>query len=187
MPNVNVLPPDATYPPDAGKAILAYINDRLEEWAEWTRTGLRLGLGYPACSLEYRLLREGHVEKGYQGLVPIPEHPNAEEVDRLLCEMAAQNQKLVQAIKLYYLETGTIRQKSRKIRISHARFETYLTAARWWLAGRLAQKGKVKKLTQPFVRLQNQSRVPLDSLTPQDPLIFPTLRNGIRKCGSLPC
>src|SRR5688572_24795799 len=106
-----------TTAPDAKAEISDYIDDRLREWATWASSGFRLGIGYPPCSLEYRLMIEGHVERGYQGLVPMPEHASAEEMEALLCEMAAQHHKLAQIVRIYYLEAGTMKTKARRMGI----------------------------------------------------------------------
>ena len=39
--------------------MLEYVKQRLEKWAEWFSKGNWCGLGYPPCSLEYRLMMEG--------------------------------------------------------------------------------------------------------------------------------
>ena len=135
---------------DAKTAILDYIDDRLREWGAWALSGFRLGISYPPCSLEYRLMTEGHVERGYQGLVPMPEHAPAEEMEALLCEMGAQHHKLAHVIRIYYLEEGTMKTKARRIGIGHAQFETHLNTGRWWLAGRLSDHKEIRKLTQHF-------------------------------------
>ena len=41
--------------------MLAYVERRLAEWGHWYSRGNLHGLGYPPCSVEYRLMREGIV------------------------------------------------------------------------------------------------------------------------------
>lgn len=145
---------DITTPEDAKSAILNYIDDRLEEWAEWCKKGSRLGIGYPPCSIEYRLMTEGHVVREYIGLRPTPVHATAEEMENLIREMVVQNHKMADVIKYYYLNPGGIRHNARKLGMSHAHFETHLNIGRWWLAGRLTTQGRVKELTSYFRQLK---------------------------------
>ena len=139
---------------DAKAAILNYINSRLDEWAEWSQQGSNLGVGYPPCAIEYRMMTEGHVTRGYSGLTPLPTHPAAEEMEQLICEMAAQNHKMAQVITFYHLHPGGIRDHARQLNMSHAYFETHLNTARWWLAGRLSTREHIKILTRHFKALQ---------------------------------
>jgi len=142
-------------PEDAKSLILQYIDNCLEEWAEWSRKGAHLGLGYPPCAIEYRLMTEGHVTRGYSGLTPLPTHPLAEEIEKLMREMAALNRKMSEVITHYYLHPGGIREQARKLGMSHAHFEMHLNTARWWFAGRLSSKEQVKELTRYFKQLQS--------------------------------
>lgn len=139
---------------DAKAAILSYIDDRLREWAEWFKRGARLGVGYPPCSIEYRLMTEGHVPREYYGLKPMPTHAAAEEMETLIAEMAAQNRKMADIIKCYYLQSGGIRRNARELHISHASFEMHLNTSRWWLAGRLSLTAPIKQLMKRVMQLQ---------------------------------
>ncbi len=134
--------------PDAKAAILDYIDDRLREWANWALSGWRLGIGYPPCSLEYRLMIEGHVERSYQGLIPMPEHPDAEKIEALLCEMAAQHPKMAEVIRVNYWDKDGIPHKARRTGLSHTQFKAYLSMGRWWLAGRLSSTSRMKTIMQ---------------------------------------
>lgn len=131
---------------DAKSAILSYIDERLQEWAEWTKRGSRLGMGYPPCSLEYRLMTEGRVTRNHYGSKPMPTHAAAEEMELLIKEMATQHRKMADIIKSYYLQSGGIRQNARNLHISHASFEMHLNTSRWWLAGRLSSTGPIRRL-----------------------------------------
>lgn len=144
-----------TTPEDAKSLILHYINSRLEEWADWARLGANLGIGYPPCAIEYRIMTEGHVMRGYSGLTPMPTHPSAEEMEQLMREMAALNRKMSEVVAYYYLYPGGIREQARTLQMSHSLFEMHLNTARWWFAGRLASKSQVKELTRYFKQLQS--------------------------------
>jgi hypothetical protein len=137
---------DAQTPEDAKVAILNYIDERLCEWATWAQSGYRLGIGYPPCSLEYRLMTEGHFEREYHGLAPTPEHAAAEEMEALICEMTAQCPKMAEVIRIHYLEKEGYSHKARRMGMSITLFKTHLNTGRWWLAGWLSSKNKVKAL-----------------------------------------
>lgn len=144
--NMKILDVDIVTAEDAKAAILRYIDDRLKEWAQWSKCGTRVGIGYPSCSVEYRLMTEGHVDRSYVGLKPMPTYPAAEEMENLIKEMTVQHRKMADVIKYYYLHAGGIRRHARKLCMSHAQFEMHLNTSRWWLAGRLSTTAPIKKL-----------------------------------------
>jgi hypothetical protein len=142
---------------DAKTAILRYLDHRLREWAAWSKQGARLGLGYPSCSLEYRLLTEGHVARECLGLKPTPTHSAAEEIEVYITEMSVQHFKMAEVLKYYYLHVGGIYDHARQLGMSHAHFEMHLNIGRWWLAGRLSEKVPIKNFMRE-VRCELESR-----------------------------
>ncbi|EFL91398.1 hypothetical protein REG_1696 [Candidatus Regiella insecticola LSR1] len=58
-----------------------YLENRLYQWAEWYSRGNFSGLGYPSCSIEYRIMTEGNVFR-LPGSKPLPIHAAAEEIER---------------------------------------------------------------------------------------------------------
>jgi hypothetical protein len=148
---MNMLDAQITTPEDAKTAIQEYIDNRLREWAEWFKKDTGLGIGYPPCSIEYRLMTEGFVVREYLGLKPMPVHANAEEIEVLIREMTAQNRKMAEVLKYYYLHSGGIRQSAHQLGMSHTQFEMQLNLGRWWLAGRLSTKFEIKKLMRYIV------------------------------------
>ena len=49
--------------PSMNEPFVKYVEERLQQWAEWYSSGNWYGLGYPSCSIEYRLMTEGILVK----------------------------------------------------------------------------------------------------------------------------
>jgi hypothetical protein len=116
--------------------ILQDVDHRLRAWSRWAIHGFRLGVGFPPCSQEYRLMTEGHVER-YIGPKPSSVFHEEEQIEYYLREMASQQKIIAEVICAYYLDKGTTHQKARCLGMSRAQFKIYLLICRWWLAGRL--------------------------------------------------
>ncbi|WP_342221507.1 hypothetical protein [Candidatus Fukatsuia endosymbiont of Tuberolachnus salignus] len=119
-----------------------YLEERLYQWAEWYSRGNFSGLGYPSCSIEYRVMTEGNVFRR-PGLKPLPIHAAAEEIERLVNAMAQQNPVMVQVLRCHYFNRGSLRYKAKKLAISHTQFKNYVDMAHQWLLGRLS--GRLEK------------------------------------------
>lgn len=146
MKNPNIVSEDIVFEENA-VAILNYVDKRLREWAHWAISGIRLGTGYPPCSLEYRLMMEGHVIREYLGSKPTSVFPEAEEIEYFIREIAIQQNIIAKVIRAHYLEKGTMTHKVRQLGISVTQFKIYVLNCRWWLAGRLASDVRVRKYT----------------------------------------
>ncbi|MDX1901871.1 MAG: antiterminator Q family protein [Gammaproteobacteria bacterium] len=116
-----------------------YVEERLQQWAEWYSRGNLFGLGYPSCSLEYRLMTEGIIVKT-TGAKTLSSNEEAEEIEALVREMAHQNEKIALALRCQYFSCGTLRVKAKKLHISHNQFKYYVDLGHQWLAGRLSAK-----------------------------------------------
>lgn len=117
--------------------LMDYIEERLHQWAEWFSRGNFCGLGYPPCSMEYRIMREGTVIRS-TGPRPLPTNEAAEEMEALIREMAQQNINMALALRCEYFNRGSLRKKAQKLNISHTQFKNYLGMAHQWLAGRIS-------------------------------------------------
>jgi len=119
---------------------MKYVEERLQQWAEWYSRGNLYGLGYPPYSLEYRLMTEGIVVKS-SGPKPLPYSEEAEEIEVLVKEIARQNNTIALALRCQYfgyLGRRKSREHAKLLKISYARFRTYVDMGRHWLAGRLS-------------------------------------------------
>lgn len=122
---------------DKKSNMLKYVEKRLIEWAEWLTSGNAFGLGYSSCSIEYRLMTEGFILP-YTGIKPIVTNESAEEMEALVIEMAKQSPTMAKALRGYYFMCGSLRQKAKRLNISHTQLKYTIDMAHQWLAGRLS-------------------------------------------------
>jgi hypothetical protein len=119
------------------KNILEYIEQRLDEWAEWFTLYYENELGYPSQSLTYRLMTEGYISKSTTpNAVFVNE--DAEEIESLVSEMAKQNHIMALSLHIHYLVHGSVRAKAKKFSIARNKLMIYVEMAKQWLAGRLS-------------------------------------------------
>jgi hypothetical protein len=115
--------------------MLLYVERRLDEWANWYSRGNGYGLGYPPCSVEYRLMHEGIVRTSPPGQRPIPVHASAEEIEHLVQMLSRQRPPLADALRDYYFRGGSLREHARASGTSHTKLQRHVQQARHWLAG----------------------------------------------------
>ncbi len=128
----------ALHIPSNQNNILAYVEHRLEEWADWFSRGCDLGLGYPKQSTVAWLKENVGILTKAQGSKPLATHEQAEEMERLIVELALQNPRLARALRQQYLNNNNARQKARNMGLSYAHFKVQVDMAKQWLAGRLS-------------------------------------------------
>lgn len=119
---------------------MKYLEKRLSQWAEWFSHGNWYGIGYPSCTIEYRLMNEGIIARNQYQPKSIPCNKEAEEMELLVKEMAEHNQIMAHAIRCHYFTSGGLRAKAKQIDMSHMQFKYYVDMAHQWLAGRLSKK-----------------------------------------------
>jgi hypothetical protein len=118
--------------------MLAYVERRLAEWGDWFARGNLYGLGYPPCSIEYRLMKEGHVRTNPPGQRFTPINESAEEIENLVQELALQNAHLALALRDYYINQFSLRKQAKEAGISHTQLKYLLDMAKQWVVGRLS-------------------------------------------------
>jgi hypothetical protein len=118
---------------------IRYLEERLHQWADWYSRGNFYGLGYPSCSMEYRMMTEGVVTRNTRPK-PLPSNEAAEEIEKLVKEMTEYNQTMANALRWQYFLPGSLRSKAAKLDISHSHFKRYVDMAHQWLAGRLTRR-----------------------------------------------
>ena len=130
---------------ETNKKFAAYIEYRLQEWADWFSKGNFYGIGFSSTTIEYRLMTEGIVtnQPGYKAL-----HCNneAEEIELLISEMQGHNFKMSLAIRCHYFGKDFMGREA-PLPISRTQLQTYLGMGRQWLAGRLSAKVKMVDLS----------------------------------------
>ncbi len=117
-----------------------YVEFRLEQWADWYLRGNDSGIGYPRKNILQRFLEGGGVfvrGSTHQGFVS---NSQAEEIEWIVKELAAQNRKLSDALRIQYFESGTMKSKALRLRVSQAQFKIWLGMAKQWVAGRLSYR-----------------------------------------------
>jgi hypothetical protein len=120
--------------------MLAYVERRLAEWAHWYSRGHLFGLGYPPCSIEYRLMREGIVRTSPAGQRHLPVHENAEEIEKLVQKMAQQNSTMALALRSHYFTQRSLRTQAKEMGVSHMQLKSLVDMAKQWVVGRLSEK-----------------------------------------------
>lgn len=116
---------------------LDYVEARLQQWAKWFSHGGFNGLGYPSCSIIYRLMTIGIINKN-TGSQPLPFNEEAEEIEILINEMAKQNKMMADVLRFNYFIEGGARIKAKEFDMPRLKFERYVEMATQWLAGRLS-------------------------------------------------
>jgi hypothetical protein len=116
-------------------AMLSYVDHRLAVWARWQRRGNFYGLGYPACSIEYRLMHEGVLRTTARGQRAIEVNVPAEEMDALVMKLAKQQPLLAEVLRDYYFREGSLRVLAKAKGTSHTEMQRQVQQARYWIAG----------------------------------------------------
>lgn len=116
---------------------LDYVEIRLQQWAKWFSCGGFNGLGYPSCSIIYKLMTVGIVNKN-RGLQTLPFNEEAEEIEMLINEMTKQNKLMADVLRVNYFVGGGARVKAKEFDMSRLKFERHVDMAKQWLAGRLS-------------------------------------------------
>ncbi len=116
---------------------MVYVEKRLEHWARWFHSNHYYGLGFRSETIEYVMMTVGVLIKS-TGVKPLPVDEDAEEIEALVVEMAAQNSKMATALRIHYFDRKKSRDRADAIQISASQFKNYVSMAKQWLAGRLS-------------------------------------------------
>lgn len=122
-----------------------YIENRLQDWADWFIRGNNYGIGYPPESF-ITMLEKGITvkRKGSAKLSVLPTNESAEEIEKFVVEMSRQNHQMADVLRKYYFgREPTIQLKAKSFGISEPKFKILLRMARQWLAGRLSAKSQI--------------------------------------------
>lgn len=117
------------------ESLLTQLQYRLEQWAESYSSGNAYGLGFLSSSLEYRLQRDGFLQRGsgyFEPRIAVA----AEEIEQWVCELYQQNPQMAVALRQYYFTQGSLRQKAKLGHMSHTQFKHQVDLAHQWLLGR---------------------------------------------------
>lgn len=114
-----------------------YLEKRLNQWAEWTLLYNDFGLGYPKKSIEAKLADTSGIWGRMRTRRGIHSNPNAEAMEHLIQELGKNYPYLAIIIHIQYLGKGTPNEKAKILKLSHTRYYSYLTSAKYWLDGYL--------------------------------------------------
>lgn len=116
---------------------LIYVDRRLCQWADWFSQKNLFGIGFPTCSIEYRLMTEGEI---INSTAPkeFRSNKDAEEIEALVKEIQRVNKMIGLALRSQYFGQISSRERSKRLGISYAQFRIYVDQGRLWLAGRLS-------------------------------------------------
>jgi hypothetical protein len=126
------------------KNMIIYLENRLNQWAEWYSKNDLKALGYPTNARECRTLTAMN-HYSYRSK-PLPYNEEAEEIELFVRELAKQKPIIASALRYYYFEPGSLRTKASKLHLSHTQFKHYIDMAHYWLAGRISRKSFVTQI-----------------------------------------
>jgi len=114
-----------------------YVERRLQVWADWYSHGCGFGLGYPSKNLMANLQEMGGLLIKSSGETSLPVNACAEEIEKLVGELAQRYRSLAECLREYYLGEGTMRQKAKRQEMSYAQFKICVDKAKVWLDAKL--------------------------------------------------
>ena len=117
-----------------------YLERRLNQWAEWILQGNDFGLGYPKKTIEAKMADTGGIWKKLSTDRAIPSNPNAEAMEHFIRELEKNYPFLAMILRMQYLAQGSPNEKAKKLKLSHTRYYSYLSSAKYWLDGYLRSK-----------------------------------------------
>lgn len=113
-----------------------YVDNQLQRWAAWYFAVLTDGLGYPKRSVEGALLDSGGVLIRSTRGKSIPTNEDAEQIDKLLCELGQYKPELASAVKIRYT-SRKIKTSLESLKIPYPTYKVRLQEGLAWLAGNL--------------------------------------------------
>src|SRR5438034_1235617 len=94
---------------------LDYVDFRLKHWADWYVRGKTTGLGYPTCSVEFRLMLYGNLIQTTKQVV-LPTNEEAEEIENLIRELEGYDETMAQALRIQYISKDYCLDKGNAIK-----------------------------------------------------------------------
>ncbi len=115
----------------------AYLERRLQEWAEWLKTGNFLNIGYHRQSSIAMFHQGKAINQNRKSKASVDAHEDAEEIEKMIVQMKNYKPLMADCLRHYYLSQMSLRESAKKFGISHAQYGVYLQMAKQWLIGRL--------------------------------------------------
>lgn len=115
-----------------------YLESRLQEWAEWLRTGNFLNIGYQRQS-SIAMFSEGKsIDKTRKSKTTVDVNAQAEEIEKMISEMAQYRPTMADCLRYHYLNQQSLRNSAKKLGISHTQYKLHVQMAKEWLVGRMS-------------------------------------------------
>jgi hypothetical protein len=132
-------------------SFMAYIKERLYEWAEWYSQCNFYHIGYSSRTIEDRLMAEGAI---INSTAPrnFPQNLRAAEMEDYLNEMFQQEQMMAIVLRWhYFFPNDSYRIQSKKLEslgigVSHMSIKTLVARGYAWLEGRMTSRSKYNNL-----------------------------------------
>lgn len=124
----------------------AYLESRLQEWAEWLKTGNSLSMGYPRQSVSALIMEGKSIGNKGNFYKPIEINEIAEEIEKLVNEMARYKPLMAKVLRTHYLYQLSLRRSAKKLNISYGQYNLYVQMAKQWLLGRCVTLEQFKQL-----------------------------------------
>ena len=118
--------------------LMSYVEQRLDEWAEWSLRRFDAGLGYPKQSLLYQLLLYGQGLSHVKGPLALPVNAPAEEMEEMIHRLKKSCPFLAEVLIERYLGRGRNKaEKAELLGLGTSQYSAELYAAKACLAGML--------------------------------------------------
>ncbi|MDX2165089.1 MAG: antiterminator Q family protein [Gammaproteobacteria bacterium] len=114
-----------------------YLDYRLQEWAEWLNTGNFLNIGYQRESSIAMFMDGKSINRNSRFFKTVDTNESAQEMEKLVTEMARYKPAMANALRMYYLERLSFRESAKKLKISYTQYNMYVQTAKSWLAGKI--------------------------------------------------
>ncbi len=113
-----------------------YVENRLKHWAEWSLRNAHKGLGYKSRSLQSNLGLGSAIHSSSTFGTKYPSfNDNADEIEKIVSELARQNFRLAAALRENYFGIGTIKTKAERVNSSSSQFKVHVEMAKYWIIG----------------------------------------------------
>lgn len=119
-----------------------YVEKRLEEWGIWARQDNTVKIGFPKKSNIARFTETGFLSlnAGFHPQKDSNNNPNAEEMERLVCQFSCDHRTEAEVLRDLYVSRGSKEEIAKKAKIAIRTVNERLRLAKTWLEGRLSQK-----------------------------------------------
>lgn len=116
----------------------SYVEQRLEQWAEWYMSGNHCGLGYPPRNILQRLREEGGILINGTGMKSFPVNSDAEEIEGLVVRLGILYKPYAEALHIRYFNKLTQISQAKCRGYTERKYQLYLRYAHMWMKGYLS-------------------------------------------------